>query len=70
MNSSDPQRVANRYSEQVRPDWPQQHLHMLETVLLLKFTQYPGLKMELLATGEAQLIQVNLPPSQLHLICR
>lgn len=59
MNSSEPQRVANRYTEQTRPDWPQQHLHMLEKVLLLKFSQYPGLKMELLATGDAELVQLG-----------
>lgn len=58
MNSNEPQRVANLYTDRVRADWPQQHLHMLEQVLLLKFSQYPGLRMELSATGQAQLVQV------------
>lgn len=58
-NSADPGRVAWRYTDQMRRDWPTQHLFMLEQVLLLKFTQYPGLKMELLATGDAQLIQLG-----------
>jgi ribA/ribD-fused uncharacterized protein len=58
-NSSDPSRVAKRYQEHYRKDWPNQHLFLLQTVLLLKFNQYPGLKMELLATGDAQLIQLG-----------
>lgn len=58
-NSADPGRIAKRYDDQQRRDWPTQHLFFLEQVLLLKFTQYPGLKMELLATGNAQLIQEN-----------
>jgi ribA/ribD-fused uncharacterized protein len=57
--SSDPARVARRYPEHYRRDWANQHLFLLETVLLLKFNQYPGLRMELLATGDAQLIQLG-----------
>jgi hypothetical protein len=61
MNSSNPKQVAERYSDRIRHDWPQSHLFMLEQVLTLKFSQYPGLQMELMATGDAQLIQVCLP---------
>lgn len=60
MNSTNPKHVAERYSDRIRHDWPQAHLFMLEQVLTLKFSQYPGLQMELMATGDAQLIQVCL----------
>ena len=63
MNSNDPKHVAERYSDRMRQDWPQAHLFMLEQVLTLKFSQYPGLKMELMATGDAQLVQVRPPPN-------
>ncbi|KAG8799539.1 hypothetical protein FRC16_004866, partial [Serendipita sp. 398] len=56
-DSTDPQRLANSYNQHVQPDWPRMHLQMMEKVLLLKFSQYPGLQMELLATGDAELIQ-------------
>ncbi|KAG8869236.1 hypothetical protein FRC20_001911 [Serendipita sp. 405] len=58
-DSTDPQRLANSYNQHVQPDWPRMHLQMMEKVLLLKFSQYPGLQMELLATGEAELIQLG-----------
>jgi predicted NAD-dependent protein-ADP-ribosyltransferase YbiA (DUF1768 family) len=63
MNSNNPKHVAELYSDRIRHDWPQAHLFMLEQVLTLKFSQYPGLKMELMATGDAQLVQV-LPHPQ------
>jgi predicted NAD-dependent protein-ADP-ribosyltransferase YbiA (DUF1768 family) len=62
MNSNNPKNVAELYSDRQRHDWPQAHLFMLEQVLTLKFSQYPGLKMELMATGEAQLVQVCFLP--------
>lgn len=41
----------------------------LEQVLTLKFSQYPGLWLELRATGQAQLVQVSWqsPPPSSHL---
>jgi len=59
MNSNNPKQVAERFSDSIRHDWPQAHLFMLEQVLTLKFSQYPGLKMELMATGDAQLVQLG-----------
>ncbi|PVG00629.1 hypothetical protein CPB86DRAFT_700958 [Serendipita vermifera] len=50
----EPRRAAQKYDHQKRPDWAK-----LERVLFLKFDTYPGLKKDLLATGEAQLIQVS-----------
>lgn len=35
----------------------------MEKVVYLKFTQHPSLKEELLATGEAPLVEVRKPPS-------
>ncbi|PVF97942.1 hypothetical protein CPB86DRAFT_785273 [Serendipita vermifera] len=57
QRAPEPRRTAQHYDENKRPDWAKVRLHELERVLLLKFDTYPGLKKDLLATGEAQLIQ-------------
>ncbi|CAG7846986.1 SubName: Full=Uncharacterized protein {ECO:0000313/EMBL:CCA70707.1} [Serendipita indica DSM 11827] len=57
--STDPQRSARDNDDKKRPDWANVHLFMMEQVLTLKFHQYPGLKNNLLATGDAQLIQLG-----------
>ena len=44
---------------QLRPDWSQVKLTIMEDVLNAKFSQNPKLKVKLLATGDAQLIEGN-----------
>ncbi|KIJ94264.1 hypothetical protein K443DRAFT_134796 [Laccaria amethystina LaAM-08-1] len=54
---SDALAVARRFQDHVRHDWKRINIQMMDKVLLLKFTQHPGLKDELLATGNAELIE-------------
>ncbi|KAG8990701.1 hypothetical protein FRB94_013170 [Tulasnella sp. JGI-2019a] len=49
-------REAHRFSSEVREDWREVRIHMMEQVVLFKFYQHPALKAELLATGDAELV--------------
>ncbi|GLB39194.1 putative protein with domain of unknown function (DUF1768) [Lyophyllum shimeji] len=48
---------ARRYHQEVRPDWHQVNVQKMDTALWHKFTQHPALKAELLATGDAELVE-------------
>ncbi|KAJ7614091.1 hypothetical protein FB45DRAFT_692960, partial [Roridomyces roridus] len=48
---------ARRYQSAVRPDWKNVNIRMMDLVLWQKFTQHAGLRQELLATGDAELIE-------------
>lgn len=48
---------ARRYKEYQRSDWFHVNIHMMDEVLLRKFTQHPSLKSELLSTGDLELIE-------------
>ncbi|KAG5653228.1 hypothetical protein H0H81_001611 [Sphagnurus paluster] len=48
---------ARRFQPEVRPDWKQVNIAKMDTTLELKFTQHEDLKEELLATGDAELVE-------------
>jgi len=48
---------ARRYDEYKRDDWLDVRIGMMDKVLQLKFTQHQTLLEELLATGEAELVE-------------
>ncbi|KAJ7614087.1 hypothetical protein FB45DRAFT_937912 [Roridomyces roridus] len=48
---------ARRYQSDVRPDWKNINVEVMDLVLWQKFTQHPSLKQELLATGDAELVE-------------
>ena len=43
----------------IRPDWDAVKIHKMREVLECKFSQHPFLKEQLIATGDAQLIEGN-----------
>ena len=43
----------------LRPDWEQVKLDTMRTLLRLKFTRHPDLRAQLLATGDAELVEGN-----------
>ncbi|EIM82322.1 DUF1768-domain-containing protein [Stereum hirsutum FP-91666 SS1] len=49
--------LARRYKDDVRSDWLKVNVAKMEKVVNLKFTQHPLLKDELLATGDAPLVE-------------
>ncbi|KAF9037694.1 hypothetical protein BJ165DRAFT_1353187 [Panaeolus papilionaceus] len=48
---------ARRFQPEVRPDWKQVNIEKMDEALFYKFTQHPDLLQELLATGDAELIE-------------
>ncbi|KAF5342038.1 hypothetical protein D9611_001974 [Ephemerocybe angulata] len=48
---------ARRFQPEVRPDWKQLNVPMMEEALWHKFTQHADLQAELLGTGDAELIE-------------
>jgi ribA/ribD-fused uncharacterized protein len=44
---------------QLRPDWEQVKVGIMEELVRLKFTTYPDLGEQLLATGDAELVEGN-----------
>ncbi|EGN95173.1 hypothetical protein SERLA73DRAFT_14892, partial [Serpula lacrymans var. lacrymans S7.3] len=48
---------ADRYHNQIRPDWLHVQINVMDIVLSFKFNQHEDLKRELLSTGDAELIQ-------------
>jgi len=48
---------AHRFQSEVRSDWQSVKVQMMEEVLRLKFEQHSRLKRELLATGDAELVE-------------
>ena len=52
---------AKRYGKRVelRPDWEDVKLSIMETVVTAKFTQNPDLTTKLIETGDAELIEGN-----------
>ncbi|KAF9533960.1 hypothetical protein CPB83DRAFT_756646 [Crepidotus variabilis] len=50
---------ARRFQPEVRPDWKNVNIEKMDITLYHKFTQHPDLKGELLATGDAELVEVR-----------
>ncbi|KAJ2917349.1 hypothetical protein MD484_g3081, partial [Candolleomyces efflorescens] len=50
---------ARRFQPEVRPDWMQVNIPMMEEALWHKFTQHADLQAELLGTGDAELIEAS-----------
>jgi len=48
---------ARRFAPEVRKDWRHVNIAKMDEVLLLKFTQHLDLQAELLATGDAELVE-------------
>ncbi|KAK0205005.1 hypothetical protein DFS33DRAFT_1324655 [Desarmillaria ectypa] len=48
---------ARRFQPEVRPDWKAVNINKMEVALYLKFTQHSDLKREILATGDAELVE-------------
>ncbi|KAH9481194.1 N-glycosidase YbiA [Psilocybe cubensis] len=48
---------ARRFQPEVRPDWKQVNIEKMDETLFYKFTQHADLQAELLATGDAELIE-------------
>ncbi|KAJ7146330.1 hypothetical protein C8R44DRAFT_12370 [Mycena epipterygia] len=46
-----------RHKAKIRADWPSIKIEMMDIVLWQKFNQFPLLKKELLATGDAELVE-------------
>ncbi|PFH48374.1 hypothetical protein AMATHDRAFT_150037 [Amanita thiersii Skay4041] len=51
--------LAHQYNSYVRSDWRVVNIQMMDEVLWHKFTQHSALKQELLATGDAELIEAS-----------
>ncbi|KAK7006220.1 DUF1768 domain-containing protein [Favolaschia claudopus] len=50
---------ARRFQPEVRSDWKDVNIQMMDLALWYKFTQHDSLKRELLATNDAELIEVR-----------
>jgi len=48
---------ARRFAPEVRPDWLNVNVGLMDEIIWLKFTQHQSLKEELLATGDAELVE-------------
>ncbi|KAJ4498804.1 hypothetical protein C8R41DRAFT_816494 [Lentinula lateritia] len=48
---------ARRFQSEVRPDWKKINVEKMDVALYHKFTQHPDLMNELLATGNAELVE-------------
>jgi len=48
---------ARRFAHEVRPDWKHDNINAMDLALYHKFTQHRDLRRELLATGDAELIE-------------
>ncbi|KAL1737992.1 hypothetical protein HDZ31DRAFT_17358, partial [Schizophyllum fasciatum] len=48
---------ARRFQPEVRPDWLQSNIEMMDRAISLKFRQHPELRQELLLTGDAELVE-------------
>ncbi|KAF9459735.1 hypothetical protein BDZ94DRAFT_1267551 [Collybia nuda] len=48
---------ARRYHKDIRPDWSRVKIRKMDIALWHKFTQHQDLKTELLATGDAELVE-------------
>jgi len=48
---------ARRFEAQIRKDWSQKHIEMMEIAIRHKFEQYSDLRRELLSTGDATLVE-------------
>jgi len=48
---------ARRFADEVHSNWKHDNIRAMEMVLFHKFTQHENLKRELLATGDAELIE-------------
>lgn len=48
---------ARRFQPEVRPDWMKVNIQKMDETLWYKFTQHSDLKAELLATGDAELVE-------------
>ncbi|EPQ27692.1 uncharacterized protein PFL1_04830 [Pseudozyma flocculosa PF-1] len=60
-NPIDAIKVARKYSTDVKPGWIKEGLNVqaMRDVLLLKFTQHSDLRMALLETGDAELVNAS-----------
>ncbi|KAL1675880.1 hypothetical protein EV122DRAFT_267808, partial [Schizophyllum commune] len=52
---------ARRFQPEVRPDWLQVNIQMMDRAIYHKFKQHHDLREELLSTGDAELIEVRTP---------
>ncbi|KAJ7757552.1 hypothetical protein B0H16DRAFT_1537045 [Mycena metata] len=57
---SDAWAEAARHKTKIRADWHGVHVEKMDIVLWQKFNQHPQLKEELLATGDADLVEARL----------
>ncbi|KJA16183.1 hypothetical protein HYPSUDRAFT_207244 [Hypholoma sublateritium FD-334 SS-4] len=48
---------ARRFQPEIRPDWKQVNIEKMDETLFHKFTQHAALRDELLATGDAELVE-------------
>jgi diaminohydroxyphosphoribosylaminopyrimidine deaminase/5-amino-6-(5-phosphoribosylamino)uracil reductase len=48
---------ARRFQPEVRPDWKHVNIEKMEETIFHKFTQHSDLRAELLATGDAELVE-------------
>ncbi|KAF8150098.1 hypothetical protein B0H34DRAFT_666421 [Crassisporium funariophilum] len=55
---------ARRFQPEVRSDWKKVNIEKMDETLFHKFTQHGDLQAELLATGDAELVEVSLACSQ------
>ncbi|KAF9479966.1 hypothetical protein BDN70DRAFT_806074 [Pholiota conissans] len=51
---------ARRFQPEVRSDWKQVNIEKMDETLFHKFTQHADLRDELLATGDAELVEVTM----------
>ena len=55
---------------QLRPDWEQVKVGIMEDLVRLKFTAHPDLRAKLLATGDAELVEGNTWNDRFWGVCR
>ncbi|KAJ3561708.1 hypothetical protein NP233_g10028 [Leucocoprinus birnbaumii] len=48
---------ARRFPDHVRPDWKKVNIRMMDEAIYHKFTQHNDLRVELLATGDSELVE-------------